>query len=116
DVAARDARREALLAEIRAIDPNGLGSEGARLAQAIAKNALERWQATRVCRYELWLRLGQMVTGWQVRLSSLAEAQPMGTPALRTQALTRFSAVPAYADAQIEALRKGLELGYTQPK
>src|SRR5262249_61700230 len=50
----------------------------------------------------------------QVQLGALAEAQPVGSPELRAQALARFERVPTRIDAQIADLREGLRLGYAQ--
>jgi uncharacterized protein (DUF885 family) len=69
---------------------------------------------SRVCRGELW-NVSQM-TGWQIGLPQLAAIQPVGTDALREQALARFRKFPRYIDNETEKLREGLRLGYTSPQ
>src|SRR5215472_6996245 len=86
DIAARNARRDAMLEELKRIDRGALKSESAKLAYDLALDALTRFEGVRVCRYELWARLSQMIAGWQFKLSGLAEMQPVGTEALRAQA------------------------------
>ncbi len=46
----------------------------------------------------------------------LAQIQPLGTPELRAQALTRWRAVPKWIDTEITNLREGVRQGYTQPR
>ena len=46
----------------------------------------------------------------------IAEKQPVGTPAYRKQALTRWRNFGKVADDQINNLKLGLQLGYTAPK
>jgi uncharacterized protein (DUF885 family) len=114
-VAAREARRSAWLAELRALDRGALASEGARLAHDLARSRLEDEEALRVCRFERW-RVSQMSTGWPVAFADVALAQPVETEELRAQALARWAAIPAYADAQNEALRQGLAEGWSAPR
>ena len=61
----------------------------------------------RVCHFELW-NVSQMLNGWQVRFTSLAEAQPVGPARANEQAFARFSRIPEYVDVQTENLREGL--------
>jgi uncharacterized protein (DUF885 family) len=112
-VAQRHARRDAWLAELRAIRTRFLGPT-ARLAHAAALARLEDERAARVCRFELW-NVNQM-GGWQVQLSQLAQAQPVGTPQARADALARFGALPAYAAVQEDNLREGLRAGLSAPR
>jgi len=114
-VAAREARRDAWLAELGAIERGTLREERARLAHDLALSRLEDGEALRVCRFELW-SVSQMPNGWPVALADVAAAQPVDTPDLQAQALTRWAAIPAYADAQTEALRTGLAEGYSAPR
>lgn len=114
-VEARRKKHKEWLTELQAIDRRSLEGQAA-LTYDIALENLEDYDRTRVCRYELWAGVSQMINGWQVRLANLAQAQPIGTDEYRAQALARFSAVPAYADAQIANMREGLKLGYTAAK
>lgn len=108
-VAAR-ARREDAWADELASQAGVALDEPARLAFGIATEVLAVRKATRVCRLELFT-VSQM-GGLQVRLSNLAQAQPVGTADLRAQALARFRAVPAYVDAHIANAREGIRTGY----
>ncbi len=108
------AREDAWLARMAAMDPAPLDGRAERATYAILRDALESARATRACRGELW-PVNQL-TGWQANLPFLAQIQPVGTPELRTQALARARAVPAYLDAEIAALREGIRLGHTAPK
>jgi uncharacterized protein (DUF885 family) len=115
-VAARHARQDRLLAELRTIDPTELppGSPAA-LAHTLATSRLEDLAAARICRPELWT-VSQMLNGWQIRFGNLAQLQPVGSDDLRRQALARFGALPGYVDEQTANLREGLRLGYRAPE
>lgn len=110
-IRAREARQDAWSRELEAIAPEDLHDRGAKLAWALAKEALDARRGARVCRTELWA-VSQVGNGWQVRFADLAQAQPVGTPDLRQQALRRFQALPRWVDAHTENLREGLRLGY----
>jgi uncharacterized protein (DUF885 family) len=56
------------------------------------------------------------MSGWQVGFTQLAAIQPVGTEALRAQALSRWRLVPRYIDNEIANLREGIRQGYTAPK
>jgi uncharacterized protein (DUF885 family) len=114
-VAAREERRTAWLAELRSIDRRRLGTPRARLAYDLGRSRLEDGEVLRVCRLERW-RVSQMGNGWQVAFADMAMAQPVDTPEQHAQALMRYAAFPAYADAQIVALRTGLAEGYSAPR
>jgi uncharacterized protein (DUF885 family) len=109
---ARDAREDAWAAELGGIDRGALRSAKARLAYDVATETLAARREARVCRYPLW-SVGQM-SGLQVRFANLAQVQPVGTETARREALARFAALPAYVATQIDNLREGLGLGYTQ--
>jgi uncharacterized protein (DUF885 family) len=117
-VAAREAREDAWLAELKTIDRASLGDTAAGLAYDIALERLAVGQGMRVCKAPLWA-VGQ---GWligfvqpiQVLLANLAAQQPLGTPDLRAQALARFGRVDAHVDMHISNLREGLRQGYAQ--
>jgi uncharacterized protein (DUF885 family) len=113
-VAARRARWAAWLAELRSIDRDAIEGDAARLAYDLATTRLADAEALSVCRAERW-NVSQM-TGWHVGFAGTALSQPVETPELRDQALARFAKLPAYADAQIEALRAGLAEGRTAPR
>jgi uncharacterized protein (DUF885 family) len=112
--AARAARRDGWRAELARIDRAALASDAARLAFDLARSRLADDAALRVCRLELW-RVSQM-GGWPVAFSDVALAQPVGSEALRAQALARWARLPAYVEAQHEALRRGLAGGWSAPR
>jgi uncharacterized protein (DUF885 family) len=113
-VRVREARHDAWLAELEHVDRRSLEGSLAALVYDVALETLNNLKAARACRRELW-PISQMI-GWQIRYANLAQAQPVGTSELRAQALTRFTALPAYVDGQIANLREGLRLGYSLPK
>ena len=117
-VAARDAREDGWRKELAAIDRAALGESPAGLAYDICAEMLDARRQARVCRVELWSVAPMFLIGnhqaFQVMLGNLADAQPVGTPELRAQALARFGRVPARVDAQIANLREGLRIGYAQ--
>lgn len=108
------AREDAWLARMAAMDPAPLDGRPERATYAILRDALESAVATRACRGELW-PVNQL-TGWQANLPFLAQIQPTGTPELRAQALARWRAIPGYLDTEVASLREGMRLGYTTPR
>ena len=109
-VAAWHAEQDRLLAQARAIDPAALAGGPEAAERAILIEALEASQAARVCRFELWDV--SSVGGWQGEYASLAEAQPVGTPALRAAAIARVRALARRVDAEVENLREGVRTGH----
>jgi uncharacterized protein (DUF885 family) len=98
--------------ELLAIDPSALaGNPQARLSYQVAREVVESTVRTRACRDELWT-VSPAGNGWPARFSSLVELQPVGTDALRAQALARFGNLAGYVDAQIANLRQGVRDGY----
>jgi uncharacterized protein (DUF885 family) len=108
------AREDAWLARMAAVDPAPLDGRAERATYAILRDALESARATRACRGDLW-PVNQL-TGWQANLPFLAQIQPVGTPELRAQALARARAVPGYLDNEVALLREGMRLGHTTPR
>jgi uncharacterized protein (DUF885 family) len=113
EIARTEAHQDELLAGLVAIDRGRLGESPAGLAYDIAKETLEAKKQARVCRLELWGTLRPLYN-LLTRLTDTAEAQPVGTPDLRAQALVRFSRVPALLDAHVANLREGMRTGYLQ--
>lgn len=101
-------------ARVRAIDPTPLLGRTEYITYGFMREAVDAGQQSRVCRNELW-SVNQM-SGWQILLARLAAIQPVGTPALREQALARFAQVPRVIDTETENLREGLRLGYSAPR
>jgi uncharacterized protein (DUF885 family) len=109
-----EAKEDAWLNEVRAIDGGAIQDRSLRATYAILREALEGAIGGRVCRSELW-NISQM-TGWQVSYGYLVTIQPVGTPELREQALARWRGFPRYVGTEIENAREGLRLKYTAPK
>lgn len=109
-----EAKEDAWLKEVRAIDLATIQERSLRATYAILREALEGAIGGRLCRSELW-NISQM-TGWQVSYGYLVTIQPVGAPALREQALARWGSFPRYIDTEIENAREGLRLKYTAPR
>jgi uncharacterized protein (DUF885 family) len=112
--AARDRREDAWLAELRALQPQTL-SATAQHAHDLALALLEARVAQRICQRELW-PVSQVGPALLVNLADAALAQPLETPELRAQALTRWALFPRAVDDEIAALRAGLARGVTAPR
>src|SRR5256712_13744723 len=84
-------------------------------AAGIMRDALEGSVGTRLCRFELW-NVSHTNGGWVPTVTSLAAAQPVGTPAARSQALARWRAIPRYIATETANQREGLRIGYTAPQ
>jgi uncharacterized protein (DUF885 family) len=111
-VAAREVKLEAWEGELRAIDAAALaGNTQARLSYQVAREVLESTVHEHVCREELWT-VSPAGNGWPERFTTFVELQPVGTDALRAQALARFGKMGLYVDAQIANLRQGMREGY----
>jgi len=112
-LAAFAAMEDADLAELRKIDPAELPAKS-RAPYAVLREMLEADVQMRVCKTELWNV--NHFAGWQSALADAAEAQPVGTPAARAQALKRWNSLPRYIDVEIANLRRGLAQGYSAPQ
>ena len=109
-----EAREDAWLAEARRIDAAPLAGRTEWVTYGMLREVLEASVGTRVCRGELW-GLNQLV-GWQVNTPQLAATQPVGTAALRQQALARWRTFPRFVDTEIANLREGVRRGYAVPR
>lgn len=106
---------DALLAEVRSLDPEPLRGSSDFVTYGFLIELLEGAEARRVCRTELW-EVSPTWTGWPSELGFTASVQPVGSPEEREAALRRWSELPGYIDAEIANLREGLRSGYTAPK
>ena len=113
-VAAWERREDRWIEEIRSIDPAGLVGTPAWAAYGVLRHAVESSIDQRVCHSELQ-RVGTLA-GWQRDYSDLARIQPVGTLALRRDALSRLRALPRLIDTEIANLREGVRRGYVVPK
>lgn len=109
------AKEDAWLDELNAIDPAELAGTPAEVPAGLVREFLEASVGYRVCRLELW-NVSPTWTGWQNAYSALASIQPTGSDEARAQALARFRMLPGYLDREIENLREGVRLGYTEPR
>ena len=80
----------------------------------LLKEQIQSAVGTRICRNELWA--ASTTTSWHTWIPFVFDIQPLETPELRAQALTRFAAMDTYIDNEIDNLREGLRLGYSAPR
>ncbi|MBV9774448.1 MAG: DUF885 domain-containing protein [Gemmatimonadetes bacterium] len=113
-VRAWEAREDAWLAGIGAVDPASLEGRNEMITYAVLRETLESSRQMRVCRNELWPV--SQINGLQTTLPFLAQIQPVGSAEARAQTLARWHAVPRYVDTEIANLREGARTGYTAPK
>jgi uncharacterized protein (DUF885 family) len=113
-LAAAQAEEDAFLAEVEAVYAADLVGKPEWIAKALIEQQLRAEVARRVCKRELW-NISQM-GGWHSGYAQIAMLQPVDTPELREQALTRWSKFPAFVDQEIANLKAGVEQGYTVPK
>src|SRR5881275_1297245 len=114
-LAAWQAREDAWLAELRAIDPAPFGGRPEAVAYGVMRDALEGAIATRVCRHELW-NVGHTGNGAIAIITALTSLQPVGTEVARRQTLARWRAIPPYLASEEENQRTGLRLGFSAPR
>lgn len=103
-----------MLLQLKAVDADSLIGQIEWITHAYLLQELKATVAQRVCRNELW-NVSQM-GGWHLGYSQIVQLQPIGTPLLREQSLTRWSAFSDYIDQNIQNLEQGLELGYSAPQ
>lgn len=113
-LAAWRAREDAWAAALAGIDGAALRGRPEWVTYGMLRERVEAARAMRVCRAELW-PVNQM-SGWQTAVAAFAQVQPVGTPALREQALARWRRLPRYVDNEIAWLREGVRQGYTVPR
>ncbi len=113
-LAAWESKEDALLERLRVIaPPSDIGSRD-WVTYGLLKEQLESAVSTRICRDELWA--ASTTTSWHTWIPFVFDIQPLETPELRAQALTRFAAMDTYIDNEIDNLREGLRLGYSAPR
>ncbi len=106
-------QEDGLLARLRRLDGSAIHNPGDRVTHRMLLQELESSIGLRACRNRLWSV--SPLTGWQAFYASIAQQQPVGTPELREQALTRWGALPKVVDAEIANLQEGVRRGYTAP-
>ncbi len=100
---------------LSAIDPRPLFGQPEWVTLGFLREAIEASRQQRVCRRELWQGVSHM-TGWQVEIAALAQAQPVGSNPARDEAVSRYSKLPNFLDNEIANLREGVKLGFTSPR
>jgi uncharacterized protein (DUF885 family) len=114
-LAAFQRQRDAILADLRRVDPARLTTPQRRSIHAAMLESLEAEQQTRICRFDLWAV--NHMSGWHLNgLANAAGSQPVGTPTQRADAVARWSALPACIDQEIANAQLGLSLGYSAPQ
>jgi uncharacterized protein (DUF885 family) len=113
-VRAWHAREDAWAAALAGIDGAALRGRPEWITYGMLRERLESSRAYRVCRAELWP--ASQMSGWQVGAFTLAQVQPVGTPALREQALARWLRLARYVDNETAWMREGVRQGYTTPR
>jgi uncharacterized protein (DUF885 family) len=103
-----------MLSQLEGVIADSLVGQIEWITHAYLQQELKATVAQRVCRNELW-NVSQM-NGWHLGYSQIAQLQPVGTPLLREQSITRWSAFSDYIEQNIQNLEHGLELGYSAPQ
>jgi len=112
--AAWTTQEDTWIAELNAIgSPEEIGSRD-WISYGIMHESLESNVATRICRNELWR--ASSTTAWYRSLPFVFEIQPVDTPELRQQTLSRLAEVATYIDGEIANLRLGIETGFSAPR
>ncbi|HVS12387.1 MAG TPA: DUF885 domain-containing protein [Thermoanaerobaculia bacterium] len=109
------ARQDAWLERLEAIDLEPIAGSDAAITAGILLETLRAWRQRRVCRFELW-GVDSYAVGWQNTTTDLATIQPVGTPELREAALARARGLVGYVDTEIANLRAGLLQGLSAPR
>ena len=113
-IAAWQKKEDAWLSRLDRIPaPTEIGSRD-WVTHGLLKEQLESAVSTRICRDELWA--ASTTTSWHTWIPFVFDIQPLDTPELRAQALTRFAAMATYIDNEVDNLREGLRLGYSAPR
>ncbi len=99
---------------LKSVDAGLLVGKPEWITHAYLYQTLSDSVARRVCRTDLW-NVSQM-GGWHLGATQLAQLQPVGSPELRQQSLTRWSRFASYVDQEIDNLESGIAAGYSAPK
>lgn len=114
-IASWQAREDAWLAALDAIDAIALVASPAWITHGVLREQLAAARQLRVCHPEWWLGVNHMFS-WHVALAQVAELQPVDTADHREQALARWRKVPRFVHQEIANLRAGLANGYSAPR
>ena len=105
---------DSIFAAIQNVDTAALVGKPEWVTYGILRYNVSSNIGQRICRTELW-NLSSYVTGWQQQYTDIANRQRVGTPARRSAALARATALPRFLDNEIANLKEGIRQGYTAP-
>jgi uncharacterized protein (DUF885 family) len=109
-LAAWEAREDAWLDEVAAIDAGALEGTDAWVPHAVLRERLEAAVERRSYRPELWNV--STAWSWTFGMPVVFSRQPVGTAAERSDGVQRARDVPRYLDTEIANLREGMRLGF----
>lgn len=115
NIAAWQAREDAWIERLQAIDPASLAGTRAAVPYQFSLERLQASAARRICQVHLW-NVSPTWTGWQNFFGGVFAKQPVGTAESRTAAVARARDVARYIDTEIENLRVGMREGFTAPR
>ncbi|WKD48450.1 DUF885 domain-containing protein [Microbulbifer spongiae] len=104
-----------LYQQLMALDAELIKSHNAQIVYTILRESLETELALKVCRRELWQSISSN-HGWQGDYLQLAQLQPVSSPELQAQAISRWKKIPQTIKNEVDNLKTGLALGYSMPK
>jgi uncharacterized protein (DUF885 family) len=109
-VAAWQRFEDGLLARAKAVRPRAVAGSPEAVTLGLLLDTLEGSRAVRPCREELWAI--SSMGSWPAAYASLAEIQPVGSPALGEAARARLRGLARRIDDERANLRSGVMLGY----
>ncbi len=109
-----DAKVDAWLAALDAIDAESLTDDTAVLTWVFTRERLQAIVDRRVCRTELW-NVSPTWTGWQSSIIATLAVQDVSTKAARNAAIDRLADIDRYLDTEIGNLKRGKDAGYLAP-
>ncbi|TFG62351.1 MAG: DUF885 domain-containing protein, partial [Gemmatimonadales bacterium] len=115
NIAAYQAREDAWVARLQAIDVAALEGTSAAVPYTFSLERLQASIARRVCQTHLW-NASPTWTGWQNFFGGVFAKQPVGTEESRSNTIARARDVDRYIDTEIDNLRAGMREGFTAPR
>ncbi|MFS1525251.1 DUF885 domain-containing protein [Microbulbifer sp. 2304DJ12-6] len=104
-----------LYQRLMTLDTELIETQANKIVYTILRESLETALALKVCRSALWQSVSSNY-GWQGNYIPLAQLQPVGSPELQAQAISRWKKIPQAIENEIDNLKMGLTLGYSMPK
>src|SRR5260370_3207926 len=98
--AAWEKLEDAWAKRLSAIDPRPLFGQPEWVTLGFLRETIEASRQRRVCRAELWQGVSQ-VSRWQVQISALAQAQPVGSNPARDEAGAPYRKLPNFLGNQL---------------